>query len=186
MIGYLLICFVDTERVSHDQEIVRQITDLVNHADVIASEYTLLFKNDHFDSIIRHFKKDVFYFLNDPLDIYFNNDEDVDDESDSFGEEDIDEQDDYEYEEGYMPLYIHFVSSVELFKAFCDYANGLDIPNCEEHYCLVYNISCLDQMEILKKLQRPETDRDIMNKIVVSNGDKRERLFRRFNSRHKN
>ena len=191
MIGYLLICYVDTQRVSHNQDLVHQITDLVNEADIIASAYTLLFKNDNFDCTVLNFKEDVTDFLNDPIGMYCEEEEE-DEEMDEFErnqkeQEMLDSGDEeFQYEKNYIPLYIHFVSSVDMFKAFCDYSNGLDIHNCEEFHCLTYDISCLDQMEILKKLQQPEGDDDLLKKIIKNKGEKHERFLRKLIERHQN
>jgi hypothetical protein len=191
MIGYLLICYVDTQRVSHNQNMVRQITDLINDADIIASEYTLLFKNNDFDCTIQNFKEGVTNFLNDPIGIY-REDESDDEEMDDFEriqyeQKMLNNEDDiYQYEKDYIPLYIYFVSSMDIFKAFCDYSNGLDIHNCEEFHCLTYNISCLDQMEVLRKLQLPENDSDLLKKALKNKGEKHERFLRELYKRHKN
>jgi len=191
MIGYLLICYVDTQRVSHNQDLVHQITDLVNEADIISSAYTLLFKNDNFDCTVLNFKEDVTDFLNDPIGMYCEEEEE-DEEMDEFErnqkeQEMLDSGDEeFQYEKNYIPLYIHFVSSVDMFKAFCDYSNGLDIHNCEEFHCLTYDISCLDQMEILKKLQQPEGDDDLLKKIIKNKGEKHERFLRKLIERHQN
>jgi hypothetical protein len=191
MIGYLLICYVDTQRVSHNQDLVHQITDLVNEADIISSAYTLLFKNDNFDCTVLNFKEDVTDFLNDPIGMYCEEEEE-DEEMDEFErnqkeQEMLDSGDEeFQYEKNYIPLYIHFVSSVDMFKVFCDYSNGLDIHNCEEFHCLTYDISCLDQMEILKKLQQPEGDDDLLKKIIKNKGEKHERFLRKLIERHQN
>jgi hypothetical protein len=171
---------------------VRQITDLINEADIIESEYTLLFKNENFDSTVLNFKEGVTDFLNDPIGMYWDDEEYEDEEMDEFEriqyeQEMLDSYEgEFEYEKNYTPLYIHFVSSFDMFKAFCDYSNSLDIHNCEEFHCLTYDISCLDQMEILRKLQQPESDDDLLKKALKFKGEKQDRFIRKLLKRNRN
>ena len=177
MIGYLVLCYVDTEIVSHSKKNVDEIIDLINRSDIFTSEYTLLFKDNNFNSNVTNFMYSVPYFLNDPYGMF------IEDEFDNYlGVE----QEKYEYPEDHMSLQVQFVSSQELYKAFYNRTHGFDIHNCKEFIVLGYTLSMLDQMEILKKLQMPQNDIDKMNKIVISTGDKRKRLLREFNNGHKN
>ncbi len=138
-----------------------------------------------------NFTFDVPDFINDPFGIFFEDefeDEGMDEfETIMYEQKKLDEiDDDFEYGDDYMPLYVQFVSNQDLYKAFYDRTHGFDTYNCTEFIVLGYTLSMLDQMEILKKLQMPQNDADKMNNIIVAAGEKRKRLLKEFNNGHKN
>ncbi len=184
MIGYLLICYVDTERVSHNQEIVHEIINYINYSDILAVEFTFLFKVNEMDIPIEIFNNMVTDFFYDPAGIkeYYDNEDEYEDEDEEFEEEESNTI----YEKDYTPLLLHFVSSRKMFDEFCKSSEDIDIPDCDEFYCLPFNISCLDQMEILKKIQQTETDTDLLDKAIKFNGEKSKQSFRKIYDRYKN
>lgn len=194
MIGYLLVCFVDTEKVSHNQKQTEEIISFINRSDILDYDFTFLFKSNHFDVSVANFLCKVPDFLNDPLGV--EKEDEWEDEEDDFDEiemtiresqaEEEPEVWTFPYEDDYTPLFIQFVTSDELFKAFCDHAEEFDIYNCEMFSFHRYTISSLDQMEILRRIQRPQTDDDSVQEILLAQGDKRKGLLKKFNNKHRN
>lgn len=192
MIGYLLVCFVDTEVVSHNKKKVDEIISFINRSNIIAHDFTFLFKNNDFNTSVFNFQCYIPEFLNDPL---YIEDEEWDEDEDLNEVEMLIQQSKSEeeaevpaspYEDDYISIFIQFVTSEELFKAFCDKSEKFDIYNCNEFYFYPYVISSLDQMEILRRIQRPQTDEDKIDEILLSKGKKRKNLLRILNNRNKN
>lgn len=172
MIAHLILCYVDTQRISHSQKMVREITDYINYAQAFDHGFTFLFKEEDMESIIRGFDKKASSFLNDPLKMYWD--------------EEDEEESDFSYPPDFRSLYIQFVSSRDLFETFCAYARSMDTYNCDICYIYTCNISCLDQMEILKKLQEPQNDFDIVNKIILYQGVGCKLLYKKLYKSRKN
>lgn len=181
MIGYILLCYVDTQVVSHNKTVVNDIVHLINRADIVASEFTMLFKNDDFESIKSSFEDCVEEFMNDPLCIL--SDEDEDDDLFEYYDDD-----DYRFQYGpeYKPLFLQFVTSWELFTSFLEKVKKLKAPGCQEVYIYTYSLSCLDQMELLRKLQSPANANDVMQRFVVSDREEKNYLLNKVIQKRKN
>lgn len=196
MKGYLIICYIDTEKISHSQKKCREIIDCITFADFFELQLTPLFKNNNEVDLLRFFVDDVQEFLNDPDFLFDDEYYDDDDEDDvdlianlQDQQEEFDENKDIDtsYEDDHIVVYLQFVSSSSLFEDFKSISEDLDIPSCNEFFMLPYKLSCIDQMEIMKKLQEHESDEDLTKKVVLSVSQKKKlESIRRFQNRYRN
>lgn len=191
MKGYLLICFIETEKIYHNQKNVNEIINLINNCDVFESSYTDLFNESNNDILTFNFSEQVSLFLDDPYGIFWEEDEEDEEEYDLRNH--IQQQDTqktsntFEYDQDFMSVYLYYVSCRELFKRFCAIAQELNVHNCTKIVTREYTLSCLEQTEIFKKLQKPKNSEDIVRKaLYVKNKQKRRALFKKLHKKHLN
>ena len=180
MIGYLILCYVDTKKISHNKNIVEYICSLIGMADALLVDYTFLFRNDNLQDYFENIEDNMIDFFNNPIGIGT-----IDEEISEI--EAIKRKAGLKYKNpnqdvyglDYKPLYIQFVSSLTLFNKITDSINSFEFQGCQEFYYIPYTISCLDQMEILKKLQTPKTNYDIFQIFLESSGMKKQDYLRK-------
>jgi hypothetical protein len=182
---HLIVCYVDlhSKETGHSGY-VADVVDLFEEADLIECSFTFLSKDSNPDSQATFFVSDVTNFLTDPLGIITLNQ--YEDDEDKYMFSSNQEDDSFKYEDDFMPVYIFFVSSYEIYQRFRKEADMLYVSEGDVFFGNFYEISFQEQMQILKKFQSQENQYDLVKKVIKTRGEKREKNLKKLIDESKN
>ncbi len=185
---HLIVCYVDLHsKETEHSGYVADIIDLLSEADIIECAFTFLFKEPNPDSQAYIFRYEVPEFLNDPLGIYeIARQNDGDNEDYLLDSNEDLENGSFTYAEEYMPLYLYFVSSYDIYQQFRKEVDIIPVNEGDVFSGNFYEITPQDQIEILMKLQSFETEYDLVKKIIQTRGEKHDFNLRRLIDKSQN